>query len=234
MKKYLPIFTPWIALIIIVIFLCILGFELNLNKSEWASWAQSVGSIGAIFIAIFVVQFQHTKDKELKQYSENKTVRQQLIVLNWVFIAIASTCDKCIHKVFSENIRWDIEAGLIDDIRKVLISIPISEVPDPQLILRVIEISQSLQKVSIIIASLSSPRSKEIREKVISIIENVQKEALLGVTESSVLRVKYSSKQDIKDEFQLLDQLDSNRALMNATLEELAFSSTKQTDKAKD
>ena len=216
--------TKTIALISLasfILLLVIIGWFLDLSKSEWAAWIQSFGSIGAILGALWAVNFQNTKQIKLQLEVSRQIKRRQLIVLNWVFLIIASTCSKCAERVGKENINWDLEAESIDEVGKYLASIPLAEIPDAALVVRTIELSQMLKRVIAVILALNTSRPQSTLDSIIGIINAAKEDALIGSTEASKLKVNCSTSTELENDFKMIELRNEHRIMMLETLSEL-------------
>lgn len=69
-----------IVMILVVLILC--GAHFNLSKSDWAAWAQAVGSIAAIFGAARIADWQHGKqvDREYERSKQSDVSAAKLLV----------------------------------------------------------------------------------------------------------------------------------------------------------
>ncbi|QWD17115.1 hypothetical protein G6700_05105 [Polynucleobacter paneuropaeus] len=220
-KEFNLRFIPSLALASCIAFLLLIGYVLNLSKAEWATWIQSFGSVGAIVAALWAVNYQNTKEVKLQAEITRQAQRRQLNVINWVFITIASTCSKCADRVGLENINWGLEAESIEEVREYLLSIPPSEIPDAALVVRSIELSQALKRVFAVVSALSTPRSKEIQEAIIGILNAAKEDALIGSTEASKLKVNCSTSLELQNDFKMIDLRNEHRIMMLETLSEL-------------
>jgi hypothetical protein len=104
------------------------GFDADLNKSEWASWVQAVGSIAAIFgaFAIAASQDKKTRDAEIRQRVDGQLLARALAVRNMVqVITYALENANVVLTAAVEgdvNKPWQIDPSLarIDHLRNVL------------------------------------------------------------------------------------------------------------------
>ncbi|WP_175625595.1 MULTISPECIES: hypothetical protein [Oxalobacteraceae] len=60
--------TNWVGAVFVIFFFLFLlnriGNYFDLDKSTWAGWVQAIGSIVAIFAAIYISQYQHQSDRK--------------------------------------------------------------------------------------------------------------------------------------------------------------------------
>lgn len=110
----------------------------NLTSAEWAAWAQSVGSVVAIFIAIWQIRSQHQNDLKLQR---NEQLHAQLEITKTIGVLATNSAKAMIyvqgqlkdrdavHNVAEGLARCDIsELGRID---RYLAEIPLYTLPHP-------------------------------------------------------------------------------------------------------
>lgn len=203
--------------------LIVLGIGWDLSKSEWAAWVQAIGSITAIFVALWVVQIQHAKEVSLKKEVERQNHRRQLSTLKWIYNSVAETCSSSANKVGHDNIRWDLESEILAERRKLLLSVPFDQHPNPGLLIRTQELGHLLQLAITVSNALQQPRSEKIRSHVNEMLKVALIDALTGVTEATHLLVKCSTQSELQSDWALLDARKENRALTIKVLEEIGI-----------
>lgn len=209
-----------LALLAVAIFA---GVRWDLSKSDWAAWVQAVGSIGAILVAIAVVQFQHSRQSKVEAEKARIERRGQLNVLKWQFNMIAETCNGIADMIGREHVAWFLQAQVLRERRNVLASFPITHFPDASLLIRAQDLSHRLLIAAAVVDSLEVPRKEITLRHCADLLRAARDEALVGVTEATGLVVKISSAMDIKTDWETLDAREENKAMTLKVMEELGL-----------
>jgi hypothetical protein len=205
-----------------------LGMQWDLSKSDWAAWVQAVGSVGAIFVALWVVRVQHARDALLRSESERRTRRSQLVVLRWTFLTVAESCDVIAKQVHDAHIVWQLQAQVVRERRRWLTSVAATDYPDASLLLRARELAHLLQMTEAVVDALKQPRSEDTRNHVAGMLGATRESALVGVTEATSLLVACSSPEELKTDWVQIDAREKSRDLTLKVLAELRATSSGQ------
>jgi len=92
--------------ILFALLICLLGLVIslfckvydwpNMNSSEWASWVQAIGTVGALGIAIWVPKNQ--EDKRLKHEKQNR-LNEQIDLISMIHSEVSVTLDSYLHNI---------------------------------------------------------------------------------------------------------------------------------------
>lgn len=210
-----------LAIVVLAGFMIWLGSLWGLSKSDWAAWVQAVGSVAAVFVAVWIVRLQHQRDVRLRDESERGIRRRQLSALRWVFSAASNTCETVAARVHSEHTTWTLQAELLAEQRRLFSSIGLSELPDAALVLRIHEFTQLLQHAHTVVEALAQPRKESIRNHVAELLRDARDIALAGVTECTKLLIACSTQVELDADWQLLDARKGTMALTKRVYAEL-------------
>lgn len=207
-----------IAAVLATALLILIGVLWGFSKSDWAAWVQAIGTVAAVLTAVVVVKLQHKHDTKHRSETERVKQRRQLNMLRWVFISIAETCEKVATQVYSEHVAWPLEAELLQERRKLLMSISVSEFPNSALLLRALELAEKLLAAHAVTESLDHPRGENVKNHVATILRRTRDIALTSVTETTQILVQCSSQEELDAEWKLLDERDKNFDLTKCVL----------------
>lgn len=199
------------------------GVLWDLSKSDWAAWVQAIGSIGAILVAVAVVQFQHSRQSKDEAEKVRIERRRQLNVIKWQFSMVADTCSGVASMIGREHVAWFLQAQVIRERRNILATFPITYFPDASLLIRAQDLSHRLLIAAAVVDSLEVPRKEAILQHCADLLRAARDEAFVGVTEATGLVVKISSASEIKSDWETLDAREENRAMTIKVLEELGL-----------
>ncbi|MFJ2989920.1 hypothetical protein ACIPF8_18805 [Collimonas sp. NPDC087041] len=205
-----------------------LGIRYNLSKSDWAAWVQAIGSIGAILAAVGVVQFQHIQQARLAAEAKRLERRGRLNALMAIFTTICEIVDDCASMVHKENIVWPLQAERLLEAKKLLGSIPIFELPDHVVVLRISQISEALQRAKVVAEALKTNRNEKIREMVKKTIGYSSVICSHGIADVTILLSKCSTASEIEKDLAAYEQINENAKLADEVWAELR--SEKQTN----
>lgn len=197
----------------VVLLLWTLGLRWELSKSDWAAWVQAIGSIAAIFAALSIVQVQH--QNELRHTAETKRQerRTRLNALKSVFMAVGHISSNCAAKVHGENISWDLEAERFADARRLVQSIPVLDLPDHALVIRLAELAEALDTARAVAQSLNTPRVEKIRTAVAGIIDRTTIICREGIAETTALLGDCSTTAEVDKDFQSYERREVHTKL---------------------
>lgn len=131
---YIKINKLYLSILFLVLFLVIFiffGFHFDLNKSEWASWVQAVGSIMAIGAAGAIAIYQTNVVRRLEQDKRNA---EEVVKLNVVKALLARShglAKDVVNAVNDPKIN-NIELVtpvLMRDTSATLMALPLFEIP---------------------------------------------------------------------------------------------------------
>lgn len=198
------------------------GVLWDLSKSDWAAWVQAIGSIGAILVAVLVVQLQHSRQLLYEAEKSRVERRRQLNVLRWQFSIVAKTCGDIADMIGRKHVSWLLQAEVIKEQRLMLAAVPISNFPDASLLIRAQDLSHRLLLSSHVVANLKVLRNEDTLQHVGDMLRMARNEALIGITEATSLLLKISSDSEMKTDSEMLDSREENRQLVLEVLNELA------------
>ena len=198
-----------------------LGWLWGLSKSDWAAWVQAVGSVGAIVVALWVVQLQHTRERATKSENDRQVRRRQLSALKWLFMTVAQAHEKCAKRIDGRHVNWRLEADLLTEACKPLTSYPLTEIPEASLLVRACELSSTVLLSATVVNSLGQPRSKEVQEKAAAMLRKTSLDAMTGVTETTSFLATCSSLRELQNDWKGFDDRKENRAMTLSIMEQL-------------
>ncbi len=210
----------WLSIFsVCVLILWLLGWQWGLSKSDWAAWVQAIGSVGAILVAVWVVQYQHQQNIAHQKENERQALRGQLNVLRFVFLTVFSICESCARKVGKNHVVWEVEAKSLEEVRHMLLRIPVSDVPDAALIMRIHDVADSLLRLDIVVLQLMEERSESTTNAIKEIISATSVIAATGLTEASTILKMNSSKEELKKDIELLNHREHSEKTAIEVLE---------------
>jgi hypothetical protein len=193
----------------------------SFTRSECAAWVQAIGSVGAIALGILAIIYQQTKEEKRRMEILRLESRNHLNAFKWIFLEISNQAQICLTKINGEHVRWDIQANEFQELARKIDLIPLSKVPDPGLMARVLEISKELRLMTLIVNALGNPRKEETKQIISSMVNKTKEEALIGVTEVTQLLIKCSSSIELENDWELINKRKSNRDMTLEVLSEL-------------
>jgi hypothetical protein len=123
------------------------GFAADLNKSEWASWVQGIGTIGAIAAAFLVANFQLKQAKRLEEARAVAEERRRYQIVRALFENASIRATEMAgatargDAIYFAGLNWT----SLSDLRAALVSIQVMDVPSAALILRISAVSTALE-----------------------------------------------------------------------------------------
>lgn len=118
------------------------GMYFDLNKSEWASWVQALGSIAAIVGAYLIADFQHRRQVEAERRNKLENEKRKLEIasafLNEIVLAAVVIKHEVSGPHAGANSRATITylASQIDALQQL----PMMEIPDAQLVSKIVSL----------------------------------------------------------------------------------------------
>ena len=204
-----------IAVSIFVFCVVLAGFisvsvHVQLNAEQWAAWIQAIGSIGAILASVSLVQYQRRTDAQLATEKERLTSQRKLNAMRALFIEVAQRCQATATKVHKDHVSWELEQAHLQEAREMLTRLPVFDIPDAGLVMRIATISTQLQAAATVAQAMTSPRSVPIRDKVASILMAPHEQCLEAIVEVTNLLVKCSTKEELESDMETFDRLEEN------------------------
>lgn len=122
------------------------GIEYNLSKSDWSSWVQAFGSIGAIVGAFLVAERQFVKSREIdiERVAEEKIRKAH--ILNAILFNICGTCGDLQRANDSDEYHFlqSFDLSILTHQADLLRSIPPLDFPAAQIVYAVIGLPQKI------------------------------------------------------------------------------------------
>jgi hypothetical protein len=130
-KKRLYVSLLGCAAISVILFL---GFKFDLNKSEWASWVQAVGSISAILAAAAIASWQsHTAQQNYERRKREDRINKALAI-KYILRRAKLVLDNAERSIAASSHAKDIAIEQVDFMQLTLRSLPVFETPSPELV----------------------------------------------------------------------------------------------------
>jgi hypothetical protein len=193
---------------------------------------QAVGSIGAILVALGVVQLQHSHESKRQSDASRADRRGKLNVLLWLFNVTADTCNSIAEKVGKAHVVWHLHADVLKERRVTLTSFPLTSYPDQALLLRALDLTHRLQMAEAVVSALGTPRRESTQKHVADMLRTIRDEALVGVTEATNLLAKASTDVELQELWSLMDAREENRKLTLKVWAELSETRNESTTNA--
>ena len=130
--------------------LILVGRAYNLDKGEWASWVQAVGSILAIMVAFWIAyhQLQHSrrleKERAISEDRRRVEIIQAILISAWILAYSLKTAITSNDTEFLANFNWKSLQDLADSFR----SVRTIEVPDVTIVITLTPVPTALEMVA--------------------------------------------------------------------------------------
>jgi Skp family chaperone for outer membrane proteins len=186
------------------------GAHFRLNAEQWAAWIQAIGSVGAILASVALVQYQRRKEVQLAAEKERLTFQRKLNAMRALFMEVAQRCQAAAAKVHRDDVTWELEQAHLQEARALLTGLPVFDIPDAGLVMRIATISTQLQAAATVAQAMTSPRPEPVRDKVASILMSPHDQCLEAIVEVTNLLVKCCTEEELESAMQTFDRLEEN------------------------
>jgi hypothetical protein len=122
----------------------------GLHASDWASWIQALGSIGAIIGAFLVVDRQHRRERELEDDRQRLTDIRRLKSLKAVLTQICTISSGIHTDIVKGNAErlYHLDPQALMDYKAILQALPLFEIPSPQLAMQLTLMPRAIGEVA--------------------------------------------------------------------------------------
>lgn len=121
----------------------------SLWSEKAAGWAQALGSVAALAIAIWVPYRQHETDRALEAERQRLADVRRLKAVKAVLVQICSLCDGILKNVVEGNVErlHRFHPKFLAEYKPVLHGMPLFEIPSPQLVLLLTMVPRAIDDV---------------------------------------------------------------------------------------
>jgi hypothetical protein len=197
------------------------GVHVRLAAEQWAAWIQAIGSIGAILASVALVQYQRRNEVRLAAEKERLTSQRKLNAMRALFMDVAQRCQAVAAKVHKDHVTWELEQTHLQEARAMLTGLPVFDIPDAGLVMRIATISTQLQAAATVAQAMSLPRPAPVRDKVASILMSPHDQCLEAIVEVTNLLVKCCTKEELEADMQTFDRLEENMRKARSVMQSL-------------
>lgn len=168
-------------------------------EGKGPEWAQAVGTILAVWVALFSTQKQHVYEEARKAEAERKERIQRFGILGALLEDLASRCRGSAIKIQVDTAIPALQIEFLKIPRVRLESIPVLELPDEGFALIFNELLLKMESAEIAISALQLSNNQRLSDQVAELLVSVEKRALEGYYEITRLRSQIMTEEEKKD-----------------------------------
>ena len=164
-----------------------------------SGWAQAIGSILAVWVALFSTQRQHEYEQSRKHEENRKERIRKLEILGALLSDLAGRCRQGSEQIASYTEIPLLQAEFLKVPRSRIESIPILDLPDEGFALIFNELILKLESAEIAISALQISNNKSLFQNVSGILNSIETRALEGFYEVTRLQSELMNSDEKKN-----------------------------------